>query len=687
VQTAGIKDNSDVSDPEQRPRERLRPLTGSTQDIRAASQDVLRLMGMILDMPVRIVARSEGSGYRIAAILDSYGVVLQPDQVVGPDDPPAALLRPGEYVQTPDGPPDPFLARLGLAGYIGVPICLSDGQVAGTLSAADPARREFTPAIREALVLLARMLSHEIERTDRERELHILAGISQAFVQQPNLRAVFQELIEQAVSIFEADYCLLHRIDLTTELVTPVAAHGVALPIGTARRIAPHEEASATIQTARSRRIVWIPDARTDPRPDRRLVERFDLACILYVPLVVDDVTQGVLTIAHRGRPYQLNPALLRVAEILANEAGLALRRHQLWEVMAQRQHELAVLNELSTLCTSQLELEPLLRQIANEIRRVVTGPTDCYIVLLDSQGRLQPAAASGYLHERYRKAPPAPAEPAIARAVIELNAPIRIEDLNQSEYADTQVRRMFPLRGVLGVPLIARGKTLGAILLASARQPRRWTREEVDRLQTAANQVALSIANVQLYEEVAALAVHDPLTGIFNRRYLEQKLREEMIRSQRYDRPLSCIMIDVDHFKRVNDTYGHQVGDQVLQDLARRLNRLARSNDVFARYGGEEFTLLLPETGLDEAVQTAERIRQRIAGAPFHVTHAPDRPPLAVNLTASLGVCTREATVRDAAQLLRDADQALYRAKGAGRNCVRYAHSPSLDENLRVSR
>jgi diguanylate cyclase (GGDEF)-like protein len=116
-------------------------------------------------------------------------------------------------------------------------------------------------------------------------------------------------------------------------------------------------------------------------------------------------------------------------------------------------------------------------------------------------------------------------------------------------------------------------------------------------------------------------------------------------------------------------------------------LNRLARSNDVFARYGGEEFTLLLPETGLDEAVQTAERIRQRIAGAPFHVTHAPDRPPLAVNLTASLGVCTREATVRDAAQLLRDADQALYRAKGAGRNCVMYAHSPSLDENLRVSR
>ncbi|HEX6605925.1 MAG TPA: GGDEF domain-containing protein, partial [Chloroflexia bacterium] len=160
-----------------------------------------------------------------------------------------------------------------------------------------------------------------------------------------------------------------------------------------------------------------------------------------------------------------------------------------------------------------------------------------------------------------------------------------------------------------------------------------------------------------------------------------------EMIRSQRYDRPLSCIMIDVDHFKRVNDTYGHQVGDQVLLDLARRLNRLARSNDVFARYGGEEFTLLLPETGLAEAVQTAERIRQRIAGAPFLVTPAPDSPPLAVHLTASLGVCTREASVRDGAQLLRDADQALYRAKGAGRNCVMYTHRPSLDENLRVSR
>jgi len=142
-----------------------------------------------------------------------------------------------------------------------------------------------------------------------------------------------------------------------------------------------------------------------------------------------------------------------------------------------------------------------------------------------------------------------------------------------------------------------------------------------------------------------------------------------------------------VDHFKRVNDTYGHQVGDQVLQDVARRLNRLARSNDVFARYGGEEFTLLLPETGLDEALQTAERIRQRIAAAAFHVTPAPDSPPLAVSLTASLGVCTRDETVRDAAQLLRDADKALYRAKDAGRNCVMYTCNTPLDENLRVSR
>lgn len=653
-------------------RELFRVPGGSAGDIREASKDVLRLMGLLLKMPLRIVSRFEGSFYRVIDVADEKGfTVLRAGQVITPEDPLVNLLGAAEYTQhAHEPPPNLAMDQLGLKSYLGVPILLSEGQMIGTLSAADVREYYFSATIRDSLVLLARMMGHEIERNERERELRTLADISQAFVHQTDMDGTFHEVVEQAVKLFTADYCMLHRVDLSGGMVTLVAAHGVPLPIGVSRPISRDEELSATVHTARTRRLNWIPDARNSPLPDARLVKRFDIASVLYVPLVVDDVAEGVLTVAHRGQSYLFNPALLRVAEILANEAALAMRRHKLWESMKQRQHELAVLNELSTICTSRLELEPLLRELANEIRRVVADCTDCFILLVAPDGEIVPAAASGPYHVAYRQLAVLPTQPSVAHRVIETNNPVVVPDVANSAYFNAAMQNQFPLAAVIGVPLVARDKILGAILLGNSAYPHHWTRDEVNRLQTAANQVALSIDNVQLYEEVANMAVHDPLTGIYNRRYLEQKLREEMARSMRYDRPLSCVMIDVDHFKRINDTHGHAIGDRVLQEVARRLHGVARSNDVLARYGGEEFTLLLPESGPNEARRTAERIRGIIAARPFVVSEN-GTAPTSIMITASLGVCTRTAATLDGSQLVSGADQALYQAKSTGRNRV----------------
>ena len=163
-----------------------------------------------------------------------------------------------------------------------------------------------------------------------------------------------------------------------------------------------------------------------------------------------------------------------------------------------------------------------------------------------------------------------------------------------------------------------------------------------------------------------------DGLTGWHNRRYLQRRLPEELARAQRHLQPLSGLLLDVDHFKCVNDNHGHATGDRVLRDVADRVKRELRSSDVAVRYGGEEFAVLLPQTGLRDAARLAERIRQTVAGAPFR---GQDGEELAVTLSIGVAQLRAQAQGMDieglGQQLFEDADFALYQAKAGGRNRV----------------
>jgi len=175
-----------------------------------------------------------------------------------------------------------------------------------------------------------------------------------------------------------------------------------------------------------------------------------------------------------------------------------------------------------------------------------------------------------------------------------------------------------------------------------------------------------------QKREELLALTRIDALTGLYNRRYFEERLTEEFVRSTRYRSPLSLVMMDIDHFKRLNDTYGHPFGDEVLRSVARTVKGKLREVDFVARYGGEEMVALLPETGPKEALGACERVREAIAS--LQLEHrAPNGVCLEVRCTASLGVASVPAQgVLAVEELLRVADTCLYEAKAAGRNCVR---------------
>jgi diguanylate cyclase (GGDEF)-like protein/PAS domain S-box-containing protein len=221
---------------------------------------------------------------------------------------------------------------------------------------------------------------------------------------------------------------------------------------------------------------------------------------------------------------------------------------------------------------------------------------------------------------------------------------------------------------GGLVAPVVVAGLPWG-VILARGLGPAAGRELRTERLRRLAPLVSLAVSNSRSRERLVALAATDALTGLTNHGAFHTRLEEECSRAWRAGAPLSLVLIDLDHFKRVNDTHGHQAGDEVLREVARRLTTCARLEDVVGRVGGEELAWLLPCADLDEAMEAAERLRCRIADHDFATVG---------RLTGSLGVATLgEGT---SAELARRADVALYRAKDGGRNaCVRWVEDDAI--------
>lgn len=213
--------------------------------------------------------------------------------------------------------------------------------------------------------------------------------------------------------------------------------------------------------------------------------------------------------------------------------------------------------------------------------------------------------------------------------------------------------------------PLISRGAPLGALVVGSTTRGAELSREERRMLETVAAHASTTLANARLFARMEAMATSDALTGVANRRRFEALLEEALARAARFSRKVSVLMVDADHFKSINDTYGHPVGDLVLVRLAQILERAARRTDLVARYGGEEFVVVLDETDTEGATLFAERVRAKIEAEVIQGDFG------RVRVTASLGLATwpDHANAREA--LLEAADKALYEAKRRGRNRV----------------
>jgi diguanylate cyclase (GGDEF)-like protein len=204
-------------------------------------------------------------------------------------------------------------------------------------------------------------------------------------------------------------------------------------------------------------------------------------------------------------------------------------------------------------------------------------------------------------------------------------------------------------------------------VIIAESPKENAFSEREEKIVSVIARSAAMALENAHLHKKTEELTITDELTGIYNYRYFARKLKEEQRRAVRYDLPLSMIMIDIDHFKNFNDTYGHEIGNIVLKGITEVVKKCIRDVDIFARYGGEEFIIILPQTPQIEVTKIGERIREQIEKTVFGGFDS--IPELKV--TVSVGISSFPENGQPHGELLSVVDQALYRAKGSGRNRV----------------
>jgi len=265
-----------------------------------------------------------------------------------------------------------------------------------------------------------------------------------------------------------------------------------------------------------------------------------------------------------------------------------------------------------------------------------------------------------------------------VARTILEKGKPVLVTDTSRAQLPPSPSERRYKTSSFISYPLVLGGKGIAILNFTDKAGGERFERRDLEVLDSIAPQIAVAVDRMALREkagEYAQLSITDPLTGLLNRRYIEERLTEEINRSERSGEPVSFMMLDVDEFKSYNDRYGHPAGDEALEMIGQILRENLRGADVAARYGGEEFSVLLPETNTEEAQAIAERIRRHVEETKF-----PKR-----KVTTSIGIASLGGNVNSVRELISAADTALYQAKRAGRNNVKVYSDSTVDAGENV--
>ncbi len=359
------------------------------------------------------------------------------------------------------------------------------------------------------------------------------------------------------------------------------------------------------------------------------------------------------------------------------SQLGLVVENRRLREETEKRREHMESVRSLARRFLASLDPDDLFRVILEEARKVTSARKGSLMVPANGGRELKIRAAVG-MAERVVERLRVRAGEGIAGRVFASGTPIVVENIEQDPRFRRRNRPRYETKSFLCLPIRRDGRVVGVLNLSDKITGEAFGPDDLDLLETILSQATLAIERSTYYaqsRELRRISITDPLTGLLNRRYFEERLREELDRATRHRHPLSLIMIDIDHFKRYNDANGHPAGDKALVLLGRILRASVRAIDVVSRFGGEEFSIILPETIKREALLIGERIRSEVETLYFP---GEERLP-GGRLTVSAGVASFPDDARDLRTLVQRADRALYQAKARGRNRVEaYMPAPS---------
>ncbi len=554
------------------------------------------------------------------------------------------------------------------AGDLIAPLIHHD-RVIGALSAVTLEPREWTDGDIAFLTTLAThagiaLTNAELfEQTEaRAAQLAVLQAASGRLNRASSVEAVGRTIVEETRKIIDYHNARVYLVELPDEVV-PIAFEG---------RVGAYEHVDMDLLrcaigegftgwVAEHGEPLLINDANADPR-GQTITGTDDIdESMLVVPMRYDGMTVGVITLSKLGLDG-FDADDLRLLMILADHAATAAETARLLTRSQELAGELRRLLEMSSELSGSLDPRQVANLMAGHLARAM-GVDECAISYWDRPGgRLE---SLGF----YPPSPDVALEPYFLLAGYPET--LRVLESQQATIVDaddpTADRDEVTLmvrdgnRILAMLPLVAKGQSIGLVELFSKTKIR-WDAQRLELARTMANEAAIALENARLYEDARKLADRDPLTGFYNHRFLHERMGEEVVRSQRGRRPLSVLMLDLDDFKLVNDTFGHLFGDRVLTWAAEVIRSTLRLSDIAARYGGDEFALILPDTDADEARRAAERILDAFRERPFV---GEKRGP--VPIAASIGVATFPADGRTGTELIAAADVALYKVKRGG--------------------
>jgi diguanylate cyclase (GGDEF)-like protein len=407
---------------------------------------------------------------------------------------------------------------------------------------------------------------------------------------------------------------------------------------------------------ASKKQPVYAPDVTKDPR---YFCSAKSTRSELAIPLMVCDQVVGVLDCQSDNIDH-FDSETIDLLTLFSTQASIALQNARLYSLEQQRARQLQAINAIAQQTTAVLDLEELLGRVCGLIQDAFRVShvslflcEDHDLLLRAHHGTLTPCIPEG---GRF----PASTEP---WASILAKSCTRTEsDLSQTPpgakfFAETASR--------MCIPLVSFGQTLGVLALDSAKADA-FRDGDQQSLESVADICATAIQNAHYVDRVKQLAYLDGLTGIFNRRFFEMRIIEEIERAHRYKTGMAVIMADIDQFKKLNDEFGHVLGDEVLRQTSSLFNQQVRKIDVVCRYGGEEFGILMTQANAQQAMAVAEKLRKMVESWQFPGV------PRAVTISAGAAAMPEHGTTRD--DLVKAADHALYAAKQAGRNAARLA-------------